>query len=233
MFTAANSQLIYDVSLSNGSDYSYTKRFTHDFYNHLAVYTYWKGRENSGGDLDDISAVKYRKHLDASTAYTCMLALDDGPQMRAVPNDGFVFKGWYADKALTQKVSDANPYRHPMTFRVDTLYTRFDRERVFIYTKLDEVKFTCNRDYQIDEAKQAFIVIPGSYCTISGKDERIVTTWWNNPDNVLPRYIVSTSNPYNFIATANMTLIPGYDTVSKDELTSDRTAISTDQTPQR
>ena len=39
VFTAANSRLIYDVSLSNDNGYSYTKRFIHDFYNHLIVYT--------------------------------------------------------------------------------------------------------------------------------------------------------------------------------------------------
>ena len=69
-----------------------------------------------------------------------------GPQMRAVPDDGFAFKGWYADKELTQKVSDANPYRHPMNFRVDTLYAKFQSERVYIYTRIKEVSFTVRAD---------------------------------------------------------------------------------------
>ncbi|WP_304719822.1 DUF4906 domain-containing protein [uncultured Alistipes sp.] len=233
VFTAANSRLIYDVSLSNGNGYSYTKRFTHDFYNHLTVYTYWNGREQKGGHLEDISAVRTISHSNMGVSYVRMLALDDGPQMRAVPDDGFAFKGWYADKELTQKVSDANPYQHPMTFRVDTLYTKFQSERVYIYTRIKEVSFVCPSGYQIDESKQAFIVLPGSRCTISGKDGRFVSVWWDKPETSMIRRIVSTDNPYNFIATANMTLIPGYDAVSKEELTSDRTATSTDQTPRR
>ncbi len=228
VFTSANNRLIYDVSLSNGNGYSYTKRFTHDFYNHLTVYTYWNGREHQGGYLDDISAVRTISHSNASVSYVRMLALDDGPQMRAVPDDGFAFKGWYADKELTQKVSDANPYRHPMNFRVDTLYAKFQSERVYIYTRIKEVSFTCSSGYQIDEAKQAFIVLPGSRCTISGKDGRLVSVWWDKPETSMIRRIVSTDNPYSFIAAANLTLIPGYDAISKEELTNNRTTTSTD-----
>ena len=228
VFTSANNRLIYDVSLSNGNGYSYTKRFTHDFYNHLTVYTYWNGREHQDGYLDDISAVRTISHSNASVSYVRMLALDDGPQMRAVPDDGFAFKGWYADKELTQKVSDANPYRHPMNFRVDTLYAKFQSERVYIYTRIKEVSFTCSSGYQIDESKQAFIVLPGSRCTISGKDGRYVSVWWDKPETSMIRRIVSTDNPYSFTATANRTLIPGYDAVSKEELTNNRTTTSTD-----
>ena len=228
VYTADNHRLIYDVSLSNGNGYSYTKRFTHDFYNHLTVYTYWQGRERAGGHLDDVSAVRTISHWNTSDYYTRMLALDDGPQMRAVPNDGFAFKGWYADKELTQKVSDANPYRHPMTSRVDTLYTKFQRERVYIYTKLDEVLLVSNTGFEIDQAKQAFIVAPGSRCSISGKIGMLVTTWWDQPESSLVRRVVSTANPYDFTATANRTLIPGYDAVSKEEASSRRAAISTD-----
>ena len=228
VFTAANNRLIYDVSLSDGNGYSYTKRFTHDFYNHLTVYTYWDGRANKGGYLDDISAVRTISHSNAGVSYVRMLALDDGPQMRAVPDDGFAFKGWYADKELTQKVSDANPYRHPMTSRIDTLYAKFQSDRVYIYTRIDEVSFACPSGYQIDEAKQAFIVLPGSRCTISGKDGRFISVWWDKPEASMIRNIVSTDNPYSFIATANMTLLPGYDAVSKETAPSHHAAISTD-----
>lgn len=228
VFTAANNRLIYNVSLSDGNGYSYTKRFTHDFYNHLTVYTYWDGRANKGGYLDDISAVRTISHSNAGVSYVRMLALDDGPQMRAVPDDGFAFKGWYADKELTQKVSDANPYRHPMNFRVDTLYAKFQSERVYIYTRIKEVSFACPSGYQIDEAKQAFIVLPGSRCSISGKDGRFVSVWWDKPETSMIRNIVSTDNPYSFIATTNMTLIPGYDAVSKENAPSPHAAISTD-----
>ena len=228
VYTAANSRLVYEVTVSNTDGYSYTKTFTRDFYNLLTVYTYWQGRDNTAGRLEGVTAVSEIKTWTPSAFYTRLLSLDDGPTMPVVPNDGFAFKGWYADSGLTRKVSEANPYQHPMTSYRDTLYTEFVKEWVYIYTKLNEAQLTSDTGYTINTAKQAFIVLPGSRCSISGKDGLAVTTWWNNPENVLPRHIVSTDNPYSFTATANRTLIPGYDAVSKEEASSRRTAISTD-----
>lgn len=228
VYTAANSRLVYEVTVSNTDGYSYTKTFTRDFYNLLTVYTYWQGRDNTAGRLEGVTAVGEIKTWTGPAFYTRLLSLDDGPTMPVVPNDGFAFKGWYADSGLTRKVSEANPYQHPMTSYRDTLYTEFVKEWVYIYTKLNEAQLTSDTGYTINTAKQAFIVLPGSRCSISGKIGRIVTTWWSNPENVLPRYIVSTDNPYSFTATANRTLIPGYDAVSKEEITSSRVEHSTD-----
>lgn len=228
VYTAANSRLVYEVTVSNTDGYSYTKTFTRDFYNLLTVYTYWQGRDNTAGRLEGVSAVSEIKTWTPSAFYTRLLSLDDGPTMPVIPNDGFAFKGWYADSKLTRKVSEANPYQHPMTSYRDTLYTEFVKEWVYIYTKLNEVVLVSDIPYRIDEAKQAFIVSPGSRCSISGKIGRIVTTWWDNPESSLVRRIVSTDNPYSFTATANRTLIPGYDAVSKEEITSSRVEHSTD-----
>ena len=228
VYTAANSRLVYEVTVSNTDGYSYTKTFTRDFYNLLTVYTYWQGRDNTAGRLEGVTAVGEIKTWTGPAFYTRLLSFEDGPTMPVVANDGFAFKGWYADSGLTRKVSEANPYQHPMTSYRDTLYTEFVKEWVYIYTKLNEVVLVSDIPYRVDEAKQAFIVSPGSRCSISGKIGRIVTTWWSNPENVLPRYIVSTDNPYNFTATANRTLIPGYDAVSKEEITSSRVEHSTD-----
>lgn len=228
VYTAANSRLVYEVTVSNTDGYSYTKTFTRDFYNLLTVYTYWQGRDNTAGRLEGVTAVSEIKTWTPSAFYTRLLSLDDGPTMPVVPNDGFAFKGWYADSGLTRKVSEANPYQHPMTSYRDTLYTEFVKEWVYIYTKLNEVVLVSDIPYRVDEAKQAFIVSPGSRCSISGKIGRIVTTWWDNPESSLVRRIVSTDNPYSFTATANRTLIPGYDAVSKEEITSSRVEHSTD-----
>lgn len=176
VYTAANSRLVYEVTVSNTDGYSYTKTFTRDFYNLLTVYTYWQGRDNTAGRLEGVTAVSETKTWTPSAFYTRLLSLDDSPTMPVVPNDGFAFKGWYADSKLTRKVSEANPYQHPMTSYRDTLYTEFVKEWVYIYTKLNEVVLVSDIPYRVDEAKQAFIVSPGSRCSISGKIGRIVTT---------------------------------------------------------
>lgn len=228
VYTTENSRLIYEVTVSNTDGYSYTKTFTRDFYNMLTVYTYWSGRDNTAGRLEDVTAVGEIKTWTGPAFYTRLLSLEDGPTMPVVANDGFAFKGWYADSGLTRKVSDANPYQHPMTSYYDTLYTEFVKEWVYIYTKLDEVLLVSDTGFRIDRAKQAFIVAPGSRCSISGKIGLLVTTWWDNPESSLVRRVVSTKNPYDFTATANRTLIPGYDAVSKDEMKNNRTTTSTD-----
>ena len=96
VYTAANSRLVYEVTVSNTDGYSYTKTFTRDFYNLLTVYTYWQGRDNTAGRLDGVTAVSEIKTWTPSAFYTRLLSLDDGPTMPVVPNDGFAFKGWYA-----------------------------------------------------------------------------------------------------------------------------------------
>lgn len=228
VYTKENSRLIYEVTVSNTDGYSYTKTFTRDFYNLLTVYTYWSGRDNTAGRLEDVTAVAEIKTWSGPAYHTRLLSLEDGPTMPVVANDGFAFKGWYADSKLTQKVSSANPYRHPMTSYRDTLYTEFVKEWVYIYTKLDEVLLVSNTGFRTDRAKQAFIVLPGSRCTISGNTKLPVITWWNNPDTVSPRRIVATGNSYTFTATTNLTLIPDCRMSSKEELSAKRTPTSTD-----
>lgn len=231
VYNAANSRLVYEVTVSNTDGYSYTKTFTRDFYNQLTVYTYWPGRDNTAGRIENFTAVSYVQTWNTAGYYTRLLSLDDGPTMPVIANDGFAFKGWYADKKLTRKVSVANPYQHPMTAYRDTLYTEFVKEWVYIYTKLDEVQLTSNTGYTINTAKQAFVVLPGSRCTISGNTLLPVVTWWSNPENVYPRRAVATGNSYTFTATTNMTLIP--DCRMSSELPDKSTALSTDQTPRR
>lgn len=212
VYTTANSHLVYEVTVSNTDGYSYTKTFTRDFYNLLTVYTYWSGRDNTAGRLEDVTAVAKIMTLTASAFYDRLLSLDDGPTMPVVANDGFAFKGWYADKELTQKVSDANPYQHPMTAYRDTLYTEFVKEWVYIYTKLDEVLLVCDKGFKTDNAKQAFIVPPGSRCSISGKlfDDRTVVAWWDAYEDKYYRRKVSTNSIFDFTATANRTLVPEF-----------------------
>lgn len=111
VYNASNSRLVYEVTVSNTDGYSYTKTFTRDFYNLLTVYTYWTGRDNTAGRLEGVTAVAEIKTWAGPAFYTRLLSLDDGPTMPVVVNDGFAFKGWYADKELTQKVSVANPYQ--------------------------------------------------------------------------------------------------------------------------
>ena len=93
VYTTENSRLIYEVTVSNTDGYSYTKTFTRDFYNMLTVYTYWSGRDNTAGRLEDVTAVGEIKTWTGPAFYTRLLSLEDGPTMPVVANDGFAFTG--------------------------------------------------------------------------------------------------------------------------------------------
>lgn len=212
VYTPTNHQLVYEVSVKNEDGYNYTETFTRNFYNLLTVYTYWPGKDRTAGRIGDVTCVKSIKTWNTPQYYSRYLSLSGALTLPVIPNDGFAFKGFYANKELTQKVSNANPYQHPITAYRETLYTDFVKEWVYIYTKLDEVLLVCDVPYRIDETKQAFIVSPESHCSLSGKlsDNRTVIAWWNDYENNTMRRKISSNSTYSFTATANCTLVPEF-----------------------
>lgn len=219
-YTAANYRLVYDVTVSNTDGYSYTKRFSHDFYNLLTVYTYWERSWAHYGrgtlDKDRMTAVKWISSLTAKEYYTRILSLDDGPIMPTQPTDGSVFSGWYADRALTRFVSSDDPYRHPMTTFRDTLYMDFTQESVYIYTDIEYVTISSDKGYRIDAEKQAFAVPPGSRCTLCGTAGKTVAVWWDNYTGHYPRKELSREPEYTFTARENLKAIPEYKAATRN-----------------
>lgn len=154
-YTADNHCLVYEVAVSNTDGYSYTKTFTHDFYNLLTIYTYWKRGTTHRGrgsvDKENMTVVKWSSSYTSEDNRMMILSLDDGPLVPLKPVDGSKVGGWYADRGLTQFVSAENPYRHPMKRFRDTLYVDFVQEAVYIYTHVDLVEISCDGAYRIDQ----------------------------------------------------------------------------------
>lgn len=216
-YTVANYRLVYEVTVSNADGYSYTKTFTHDFYNLLTVYTYWDGgKGGSGGrgtvDKDRLTAVRWISTFTAQEIYIQILALENGPLMSVQPTDGSVFSGWYADRNLTWPVSAEEPYSHSLTAFRDTLYMDFVQEAVYIYTDVDLVEISCDGAYRIDHEKQAFVVSIGSRCTFKGIGGKTVAVWWSNYVGHYPRKELSRETEYSFTAWENCTVAPEYRT---------------------
>lgn len=211
-YTAENYRLVYEVAVSNADGYSYTKTFTHDFYNHLTVYSFWGNRERAVGNLRDITAVRWISTLAASEHFCQILSLDDGPIMPFVTADGFGFEGWYADRGLTRRISQDNPYRYPMTSFRDTLYANTVRESVYIYSDLDNIVIESDKGYRTDPEKEAFIVPPGSRCTLRAVAGKTVAVWWSNKVNHYPRKELSREPAYSFTAQTNFNAIPEFQT---------------------
>lgn len=211
-YTAGNYRLVYEVTVSNTDGYSYTKTFTHDFYNHLTVYSFWGNRERPVGNLQGITAVRWISTLAATEHFCQILSLDDGPIMPFATADGFVFEGWYADRELTRRISQDNPYQYPMVAFRDTLYANTVRESVYIYSDLDNIVIESDKGYRTAPEKEAFIVPPGSRCTLRAVAGKTVAVWWSNKVNVYPRKELSREPAYSFTAKANFNAIPEFQT---------------------
>ena len=215
-YTADNHCLVYEVAVSNTDGYSYTKTFTHDFYNLLTIYTYWKRGTTHRGrgsvDKENMTVVKWSSSYTSEDNRMMILSLDDGPLVPLKPVDGSKVGGWYADRGLTQFVSAENPYRHPMKRFRDTLYVDFVQEAVYIYTHVDLVEISCDGAYRIDQEKQAFVVPIGSRCTFKGIGGKTVAVWWSNFIGHYPRKELSRKPEYSFTAWENRNVVPEFQT---------------------
>lgn len=204
------------MAVSNTDGYSYTKTFTHDFYNLLTIYTYWKRGTTHRGrgsvDKENMTVVKWSSSYTSEDNRMMILSLDDGPLVPLKPVDGSKVGGWYADRGLTQFVSAENPYRHPMKRFRDTLYVDFVQEAVYIYTHVDLVEISCDGAYRIDQEKQAFVVPIGSRCTFKGIGGKTVAVWWSNFIGHYPRKELSRKPEYSFTAWENRNVVPEFQT---------------------
>lgn len=209
IYSSSNSRLQYTVRITNTDGYSYAKTFTHYFYNEVMIYTYWSGQDNSAGRVDDVTqAVRENRHY-GDVYYTQILVLES-PKLNIISNDGFVFDGWYRDINLSNMASTVYSYNYPVTKFKSVLYTKFHKELVYIYSDLNNTTFYSDNGYTTDSSKQAYIVKPGSRCTISAAIGKTFMAWWSNYVNHYPRKKLSTASDYSFTAKANTTIVPEY-----------------------
>ena len=209
IYSSSNSRLQYTVRITNTDGYSYTKTFSHYFYNEIMVYTYWSGQDKTAGRVDDVTqAVRENRHY--GDEYYAQILVLENPKLNIISNDGFVFDGWYRDINLSNMVSTAYSYNYPMTTFKSVLYTKFHKEQVYIYSDLDNTNFYSDNGYTTDSSKQAYIVKPGSRCTISAATDKTFVAWWSNYVNHYPRKKLSTASDYSFTASANTTVVPEY-----------------------
>ena len=209
IYSSSNSRLQYTVRVTNTDGYSYTKTFSHYFYNEIMIYTYWSGQDKTAGRVDDVTqAVRENRHY-GDEYYTQILVLES-PKLNIISNDGFVFDGWYRDINLSNMASTVYSYNYPVTTFKSVLYTKFHKELVYIYSDLNNTTFYSDNGYTTDSSKQAYIVKPGSRCTISAAADKTFVAWWSNYVNHYPRKKLSTVSDYSFTAKANTTIVPEY-----------------------
>ena len=125
-----NSQVQYQVAVSDNAGESTTFRFTREFANMVQAYfPAGTGTVTVAGALDKISTTT------SVTGY----CYEDGCTFTAADGNGYAFDGWYADQAYTQLLSAAAAYKHAPTKVKTAIYARF------ALVKQPKVEISCNQ----------------------------------------------------------------------------------------
>lgn len=124
-----NSQVQYQVAVSDNAGESTTFSFTREFANMVQAYfPAGTGTVTVTGALDKL----------ATTTSVTGYCYEDGCTFTAADGNGYAFDGWYADQAYTQLLSAAAAYKHAPTKVKTAIYARF------ALVKQPKVEITCN-----------------------------------------------------------------------------------------
>lgn len=124
-----NSQVQYQVAVSDNAGESTTFSFTREFANIVQAYfPAGTGTVTVAGALDKL----------ATTTSVTGYCYEDGCTFTAADSNGYAFDGWYADQAYTQLLSASAAYKHAPTKIKTAIYARF------ALVKQPKVEITCN-----------------------------------------------------------------------------------------
>ena len=124
-----NSQVQYQVAVSDNAGESTTFNFTREFANMVQAYfPAGTGSVTVAGALDKLS----------TTTYVTGYCYEDGCTFTAAGGNGYSFDGWYADQAYTQLLSTAASYKYTPTKVKTAIYARFALD------KQPKVEINCN-----------------------------------------------------------------------------------------
>ena len=118
VFTTENSRLCYRVRLTDEYGFSQQYDFTHDFADELAVYA------PAGGAIRESGALYAKVQSAGEKTQTVLLCLGEC-RLRAMPEAGYAFGGWYADSEYTQRLSSEAEYRYRPAEKRAVLHAQF------------------------------------------------------------------------------------------------------------
>lgn len=124
-----NSQVQYQVTVSDNAGESTTFNFSSEFANMVQAYF-----PSGTGSVTVAGALQKSSTMTAVTAY----CYEDGCTFTAADGNGYAFDGWYADQAYTQLLSASASYKHAPTKAKTAIYARF------ALVKQPKVEITCN-----------------------------------------------------------------------------------------
>ena len=124
IYTAANSQVAYTVTVEDDAGFAQSFDIGHRFANRLDVYIHPATAENGNGTVT-VAGALYDAETSSLTHDRVVLCHEKGCTLTAVPDAGYRFEGWYASSDYRTLLSTSASYAYVPTSPEAAIFPKF------------------------------------------------------------------------------------------------------------
>ena len=124
IYTAANSQVAYTVTVEDDAGFAQSFDIGHRFANRLDVYIHPATAENGNGTVA-VAGALYDAETSSLTHDRVVLCHEKGCTLTAVPDAGYRFEGWYASSDYRTLLSTSASYAYVPTSPEAAIFPKF------------------------------------------------------------------------------------------------------------
>ncbi len=124
IYTAANSQVAYTVTVEDDAGFAQSFDIAHRFANRLDVYIHPATAENGNGTVT-VAGALYDAETSSLTHDRTVLCHEKGCTLTALPDAGYRFDGWYSTADYKTRLSASETYPYTPESYEAALYPRF------------------------------------------------------------------------------------------------------------
>lgn len=124
VYTSANSQITYTVSVEDDAGFMQSFDIGHRFANRLDVYLHSAAVKNGNGSVT-VTGALYNAETSSLTHDRVVLCHQMGCTLTAHPASGFRFEGWYSTADYTTRLSSSVTYSYVPKSNKEVIYPKF------------------------------------------------------------------------------------------------------------
>ena len=135
IYTAANSQVAYTVTVGDDAGFAQSFDVGHRFANRLDVYIHPATAENGNGTAA-VAGALYDAETSSLTHDRVVLCHEKGCTLTAVPDAGYRFEGWYASSDYRTLLSTSDSYAYVPTSPEAAIFPKFRTDAQLLEAEL-------------------------------------------------------------------------------------------------
>ena len=135
IYTAANSQVAYTVTVGDDAGFAQSFDIGHRFANRLDVYIHPATAENGNGTAA-VAGALYDAETSSLTHDRVVLCHEKGCTLTAVPDAGYRFEGWYASSDYRTLLSTSDSYAYVPTSPEAAIFPKFRTDAQLLEAEL-------------------------------------------------------------------------------------------------